>query len=134
MATFVKELADDSQHRMLYNMLVRHRELPRKLPKRVYTIKGLEKAIIETESFVVPKVKILKIIDYTIPMYGNRRCLPYGKLKVTDGTTTKVVDIKDGTKEEGYRQYFTFNRRRYYLKSVGSLYSPCYEVDYDIVT
>ena len=130
LATFVKDIKDDAHNRMLYNMLVRHRELPKKLPKRVYTVKGLEKAILEAESYVVPRVKILKIVDYTIPMYGNSRCMPYGKLKVTDGTDTKIVEIKD----DGYHQYFTFNRHRYYIKSVGSLYSPSYEIDYNHVS
>lgn len=65
---------------------------------------------------------ILKLIDYTIPYYGNKRIMPYGKLLVDDGEVSKVVPIED----DGIYQYFTFNRKRFYVANVGSLYSPAY--------
>jgi hypothetical protein len=70
-------------------------------------------------------MKILKVVDYTIPMCGNKRINPYGKLLVTDGTTQKVVSIKD-EKHSPY-QYFTFNRKKYYITRFG-LYSPVFTI------
>lgn len=63
---------------------------------------------------------IKKICDYTIPMFGNKRVLPYAKLLVSDGITEKLRPIID----DGGRQYITFNRKRYYIKNAGNLYSP----------
>lgn len=70
-------------------------------------------------------MKILKILEYTIPMFGNKRSMPYGKLLVTDGIKEKVVKIKDDTD----KQYFTFNRKRHYIKQTGSLYNPNYVIE-----
>lgn len=63
---------------------------------------------------------IKKIINYTIPLFGNRRIFPYGKLLVSNGTTERIKPIKD----DGGQQYITFNRKRYYVNNIGSLYSP----------
>ena len=65
-------------------------------------------------------LKIEKLIDYTIPLFGNRRIFPYGKLRVTDGTTTEIKPIRD----DGARQYIVFRRKRHYVRNVGTLYSP----------
>lgn len=65
-------------------------------------------------------VKIEELKGYTIPCYGNRRIQPYGDLVISDGESRKTVKIKD----EGAKQYFTFNRKRYYIRNAGSLYSP----------
>lgn len=68
---------------------------------------------------------IKAIVEYTIPMFGNKRSLPYGKLLVTDGKKEKVCAIQD----DSYgRQYVTFNRKRYAVKNYGGLYSPKFEV------
>ena len=56
---------------------------------------------------------IKKICDYTIPIFGNKRVLPYAKLLVSDGITEKLRPIID----DGGRQYITFNRKRYYIKN-----------------
>ena len=132
-----EKYVEGTKNTYVYEVRVRHEELPKKLPNRVYTFEGLCKAIKTLASqdlgqyHGLPPVKILGIVEYILPMYGNRRCLPYGKLKVTDGTLTKVVPIKDGTQADGWRQYFTFNRKRYWIKSVGSRHNPAYEVDYE---
>ena len=68
-------------------------------------------------------VTIKKIIDYTIPLCGNKRIMPYGKLLVSDGEISKVVSIQGEPK-----QFFTFTRKRYYIKNAGSLYAPKYEI------
>lgn len=67
---------------------------------------------------------IQKIISYTIPLFGNTHCLPYGKLLVTDGQNQKIVKIKD----DGGKQFFTYQRKRYYIENTGKLYSPHYKV------
>lgn len=69
-------------------------------------------------------VQIEKLIGYTIPLYGNKRLLPYGSLIVADGTDKKTVRIM----EERGRQYFTFKRKRYYIQNIGSLYSPNFQI------
>ena len=73
-------------------------------------------------------VKIEKIVSYTIPQFDNKRVEPYGKLLVSDGVKSKIVDIKEGDKNNGYRQFFTFNRKRYYIENKGSLYNPEYRI------
>lgn len=65
-------------------------------------------------------VKIKRIVDFTIPMYGNNRIFPYYTLEVTDGDLTKIVK----TKEDGPNIYFTFKRKRYYVVNEGKLHNP----------
>lgn len=67
---------------------------------------------------------IEKIIDYTIPLYGNKRRLPYATLLVSAGKVKKVIK----TKEENGKAFFTLNRKRYGIKNNGSLYYPCLQV------
>lgn len=67
---------------------------------------------------------IEKIIDYTVPLYGNKRLFPYATLLVRSGETRKVIK----TKEDGNGSYFVFNRKRYRMTNQGSLYSPKLEV------
>lgn len=67
----------------------------------------------------------IKTLDFTIPMYGNTRCMPYGTLSVSDGKITKTVKIKD----DGPRQYFTFNRKRFYVVRKGPLYNSYWELE-----
>lgn len=65
---------------------------------------------------------IKRIRNYTIPLYGNKRIFPYADLLVSDGVTEKLRPIKD----DGAKQYITFNRKRHYIKNIGSLYAPNY--------
>ena len=62
------------------------------------------------------QVRIKKIVSWTIPFFGNRHTIPYGKLLVTDGVDEKVVSTKGDTLdsyERFYCQYITFNRKHY---------------------
>ena len=36
---------------------------------------------------------IKKICDYTIPIFGNKRVLPYAKLLVSDGITKENAEV-----------------------------------------
>ncbi len=65
-------------------------------------------------------VQIKKVIDWTIPYFGNKRILPYGKLFVSDGKKEQFVKMK----EDRNGSYITFNRKRYAIRNNGSLYSP----------
>lgn len=59
-------------------------------------------------------VEVKRVLEWTIPYFGNCHIMPYGKLLVSDGITEKVCSTK-GDKEtdtDGY-QYITFNRKRY---------------------
>lgn len=71
-------------------------------------------------------LEIEKILSYTIPYCGNNRFLPYGKLLVNNGTERKICKIKDC--KNYMKQYITFNRKKYYVKNIGTLYSPKYIV------
>lgn len=71
-------------------------------------------------------LQIEKLTDYTIPLYGNRRCLPYGNLHVNGSIGKKICPIKDGNASVDYRQFITYNRRRYYVKNAGELHYPYY--------
>ncbi len=74
-----------------------------------------------------PRVKIKKfrILDWTIPMYGNNRLYPYYHIDVLgeDGTERVVL-----TKEDGPYTYFTFRNKRYYFVNTGTLYNPKLEI------
>ena len=65
-------------------------------------------------------IKIEKLKNYTVPYCGNKRRFSYGDLVVSDGEIRKTVKIQ----EEGVNQYVTFNRKRYYVRNAGTLYSP----------
>lgn len=69
-------------------------------------------------------VQIKKVIDWTIPFFGNKRIFAYGKLLVSDGKKERIVK----TKEDYCGSYITFNRKRYRIKNNGSLYSPKLQV------
>lgn len=124
----IPEHYDVNNDVFVFNAIVRHEELPKYLSKTTYTIKGIEKAILRLRDFEKPSVRIERIVEYIIPMYGNKRCVPYGKLKVTDGVDSKIVSIKDGDESVGYKQYFTFKRHRYYIRNEGGLHSPRYVI------
>ena len=121
---------DKDKDIFIFNASIRYEDLPKNLNNTIYTLKGLDKAILRlrNSSYEVPKARIIGLVDYTIPMFGNKRCMPYGKLKVTDGVETKIVSIKDGDASVGYKQYFTFNRKRYYIRNEGSMYAPNFVV------
>lgn len=62
------------------------------------------------------QVRVKRVIEWTIPYFGNRHTMPYGKLLVTDGTNEKVVFTKGDTLDSYKRyncQYITFNRKSY---------------------
>ena len=62
------------------------------------------------------KVKVIRIVKWIYPYYGNKHTVPYGKLEVSDGTTTKVVKTLGDTVEthRKYRcQYIMFKRKPY---------------------
>ena len=62
------------------------------------------------------RLRIKRVVEWTIPYFGNRHTMPYGKLEVTDGETTKVVSTKGDTLDtypRYYCQYITFKRKAY---------------------
>lgn len=66
------------------------------------------------------EVRIKQILDWTFPSFGNRHCMPYGSLLVTDGETTKVCKTKgDLDTDTCDYQYITFKRKRYRVIRVG---------------
>lgn len=65
-------------------------------------------------------ITIVKVVDWTIPLFGNKRIFAYGKLLVSDGKMRQLVT----TKEDSSGLYITFNRKRYRIRNNGSLYNP----------
>lgn len=66
-------------------------------------------------------MRCVEIRDYTIPMFGNKRAFPYGKMLVEHEGRQKVVAFGD---LEAGRPYIVFDRKRYYFQNEGSLYNP----------
>ncbi len=66
------------------------------------------------------EVKIVKVVSWTFPYFGNVHFMPYGILRVTDGTDTKDCKTKGDTIYDdcGY-QYITFKRKRYKVVNNG---------------
>ena len=78
-------------------------------------------------------LRVVKVVGYKIPLFGNPRIFPYGYLIVTDGTVRKRVAF--GYRKDQYgrqlppdRDYITFNRVRYGYRNTGSLYHPRIEI------
>lgn len=69
-------------------------------------------------------IKIEALKNYTIPYCGNKRIQPYGDLVISDGENRKTCKIQD----DGAKQYITFNRKRYYVRNAGNIYSPKYVI------
>lgn len=70
-------------------------------------------------------MEIKKILSYTIPLYGNRRIFPYGRMRVEHEGKEYVVRFGD-TDDQG-RFYITAARRRFYFRNAGSLHAPRFE-------
>lgn len=70
-------------------------------------------------------IQIKELKNYTVPYYGNKRIMPYGDLVISDGENRKTCKILD----DGGKQYITFNHKRYYVRNVGSLYSPKFVIE-----
>ena len=66
-------------------------------------------------------MRCVEIRDYTIPMFGNKRAFPYGKMLVEHEGEQRVVAFGD---QEAGQTYIVFNRKRYCFQNVGSLYHP----------
>lgn len=64
----------------------------------------------------IKQLRVKKVISWTIPYFGNRHTMPYGKLLVTDGETEEIVSTKGDTLDSYKRygcQYITFKRKHY---------------------
>lgn len=70
-------------------------------------------------------MEVKKILSYTIPLYGNRRIFPYGRMRVEHEGKEYVVRFGD-IDDQG-RYYITASRRRFYFRNTGSLHAPRFE-------
>ena len=108
----------------VFNAVVRHKEIAKPLPKRLYTPKTLERAILSAPT-TKPTVKILRVISYTVPMYGNKHMFPYAKLRIQDGNgVIKVVN----TQEADGEVFIKVNGFKYTVKNNGTLHEPSLEL------
>lgn len=67
-------------------------------------------------------MKIIELVSYTIPMFGDKRSFPYGRMVVEHGGVRKTVRFGEVDMFGG--AYINFNRRRYYYENRGDLYNP----------
>ena len=61
---------------------------------------------------------------YVIPLFGNNHSQPYGSLIISDSgkrTTRRIKEDDDGT------QYIVFQRKKFGVQNMGSLYNPKFE-------
>lgn len=70
-------------------------------------------------------MEVKQILSYTIPMYGNHRIFPYGRMKVEHEGREYVASF--GDIDHLGRFYITAGRQRFYFRNAGSLYSPRFE-------
>lgn len=70
-------------------------------------------------------MECIEILSYTIPLYGNRRIFPYGRMKIEHEGEETVVRFGEVDSEGLY--YITYNRKKYRFRNVGSLYNPVFE-------
>lgn len=75
------------------------------------------------------KPYVRRLVDWTIPMYGNSHCIPYGVLLVADGETQARCKTKNDKWGDHGKQYINFKRRRYNVVNKGSLYCPMLELE-----
>ena len=71
----------------------------------------------------------IKVADWTIPMYGNVHCMPYGTLIVSDGKRKERCKTKGDRWNDFGPQYITFNKRRYNVINKGTMYNPKLELE-----
>ena len=74
-------------------------------------------------------IHVKKLIDWTIPMCGNRHSIPYGVLLVTDGKTEQRCKTKNDLWTDYGKQYIVFKHRRYNVVNKGSVYYPVLELE-----
>ena len=76
-------------------------------------------------------LKIVRVIDTTIPFYDNNRTLPYSTLEISDdgGKTVKRVKTKEGYIGSPYiEQYFEHKGNKYPITNFGTLYNPDWRI------
>ena len=119
-----KDRAVKEDEPIVFLVRIRHRELAKKLQNRIYTLKGLENAILSAPT-EKPRVELLKVLSYTIPTYGNKRLFPYATLKIRN-SKGEIKTVK--TLEEDGRTFIRVDGFEYVIKNKGSLYSPILEI------
>ena len=79
-------------------------------------------------------VILMDIVQWTIPTFGNRHIMPYGKLKVYDKKTGEIKIVKtkgDLATDNPYtQQHIFFNRRKYNVVNSGSYWFPKLKLAY----
>ena len=73
-------------------------------------------------------MRCVKILSYTIPMYGNKHAIPYGKMLVEHEGKEKTVPFGGFDMGAGL-QFITFERKIFFFRNVGGLYSPRFVFD-----
>lgn len=108
-------------------VIIRHADNLRVRKKKFDSIKDLDKAFRkkgEDKSLLLDSIAIVGQ-NITYPMFGNKHATAYGTLVVDGKIGKKVCRIQ----EEGYNNYITYNRKRYYVKNIGRYMAANFVVD-----
>ena len=62
----------------------------------------------------------IKVADWTIPYCGNKHCVPYGTLIVSDGNRKERCKTKGDKWDDIGPQYIVFNHRQYKVINKGT--------------
>ena len=71
----------------------------------------------------------IKVADWTIPYCGNKHCVPYGTLIVSDGNRKERCKTKGDKWTDFGPQYIVFNHRQYKVINKGTLNYPKIELE-----
>lgn len=110
----------------IYRTIIRHKEIDKEFQNRVYTLKGVQKFLIENGNITKPTLEIVKILNYTIPLYGSCHYAPYASLMLKDHEGNTFIAKIEECDDKNVVKYKGF---KYRVKNVGSLHSPSYVIN-----
>lgn len=110
-------------------VLIRHAETVRVRKKKFDNIKAMDKAFRKDTGEKFLTLDSISIIgqNITYPMYGNRHATEYGTLVIDGKIGKKVCRIQEETNT--YKNYITYNRKRYYVKNIGRYMAANFVID-----
>lgn len=110
-------------------VIIRHADNVRVRKKKFDSLKDLDKAFRkkgEDKSLLLDSITIVGQ-NITYPLYENKHVTAYGTLVVDGKIGKKVCRIQK--EANTYKNYITYNRKRYYVKNIGRYMTANFVVD-----
>lgn len=110
-------------------VLIRHADNLRVRKKKFASIKDLDKSFRregKDKSLILDSIAIVGQ-NITYPLYGNKHATEYGTLVIDGKIGKKVCRIQE--EADTYKNYITYNRKRYYVKNIGRYMAANFVVD-----